>query len=590
MKSNIGNILVNINYELNIKLNMFKKLQKKPTIRSLQKYLLTDEKDKKYLLEIATNNIEIFYLKRTIKYQELFSKLEHDFKLNLPLYVQIGNKLSYALYEYFENVALSADMQPIEKLKKFYKHNSIEIETTNENIDKILNSFLSAWPSKYHGMIKRQREFQNYKKELEKHKYIKVAYEHGDFTSNNIFNIKSNLYLMDFEFSREFQPIGFDLLDYAKSIGDVDKFNDNLYYQLLHDIKYQLIEKINKKIDNNDVNIEIYTTFDDSILQEKWKNLYNKGSNYNLSFEWCYIWIKYFKKEWFDIFIFTIWDNENLVFLAPLYLSKGNLHLIGSNPDLFDSFDLLYTDEKYIKQFYNFIFNHKYQINFKYLDSESILSKELIKYLYQNKIDYDSEIIDTKPRTNFDTFKIKTKEKKDIKRCKNRAINIYNKKLKFSISIEKDDDSITELIAIHKERWNGGPFENIKNYDLFVKEISRTHLVVISKLSIQNQTVAYHLAYKDSNNILNSAIPAYSKKYNDISPGKVLLYEILNYCKNNKDKAFDFGRGAEGYKYWFSNESNVLFNLKTTDSKNIILKMKKFSNKIFDKLYRMFYA
>jgi len=586
----IENIIGIIDDILSINLTVIKKFDKKSTARSLKKYLLIDSKDKKYLLEIATNPIEIFYFKRTIEYQEKFSKLKHNFKLNMPLYVQSGNKFSYALYEYFDDISFCSNSKPIDELVQFYEKNSIEIETTDENIDKILDNFLSAWPKKFHSMIKRQKEFQAYAKELKEFKTIQVSYEHGDFTTNNIFNVSNNLYLTDFEFTRDFQPIGFDSLDYAVSTKNISKYENNFFYKVLHNQKYNLIEKINKKIDSNDIDIEIYNNFDDLILKENWIKLYDKGANYNLSFAWCDIWLKYFKKIDQDIFIFTIWNNENLVFLAPLYKSKNNLYLIGSDPDLFDSFNLLYENEKYIKQFYNCIYKNNYNIDFRYLDADSMCAKILVKYLYQNNINYDSKIIDTKPLTAFDSFQTKIKNNSDIKRCKNRAIKRYQSELNFTFSVQKDNNTMSEFIEIHKNRWKGGPFQKIDNYDLFIKDISQTNLVVLSKLYMKNKVIAYHLAYKDSKGILNSVIPSYSNKYNDLSPGKVLLFEILEYCRSNNYKVFDFGRGAEEYKYWFSNESTILFHIKTYSNSNFLIKIKNLSNKIFNKLIRVFYA
>jgi len=505
----------------------------------------------------------------------------------MPLYIQSGNKLSYAVYEYFEDVSFANNDKPIEILNTFYNENSIEIEVTSENIDKILSNFLSAWPSQFHCMIKRQKEFQNYKEELNKYDKLKVCYEHGDYTTNNIFYFKNDFYLMDFEFSRDFQPIGFDCFDYLTSINNL---NNNEKYQYLHKSKYSLIEKINKRIDNNDTDIEIYDNLNNGILINSWNSLYEEGANYNLSLQWCKTCIKYFLKENQNIFIFTIWNDNTLVFLAPLYKSKSNLYLIGSNPDLFDSFSLLYSDEKYIKKFYDFVFNNKYNIVFKYLDADSTISKLLIKYLYQNNISYESQIIDTKPKTNFDSFKIKTKENSDIKRCKNRAIKNYNDELSFNADVIKNTEVLNEFISMHKERWGGGPFESIDKYDLFIKEISNTSLVVLSRLYIKNETVAYHLGYKDSNEILNSAIPSFSNKYNDISPGKVLLYEVLKDCKDNNDEVFDFGRGAEEYKYWFSNESSILFHITTQNNKNFLSIIQKLFNRVFNKLIRTFYA
>jgi CelD/BcsL family acetyltransferase involved in cellulose biosynthesis len=101
------------------------------------------------------------------------------------------------------------------------------------------------------------------------------------------------------------------------------------------------------------------------------------------------------------------------------------------------------------------------------------------------------------------------------------------------------------------------------------------------------KTIAYHLGYRDSKSVLNSAIPSYSNEFNDISPGKVLLYEILEYCKYNGDKTFDFGRGAEEYKYWFANDSSVLFHIKTYNKDNLFVKFKIIVNRIINKLTRI---
>lgn len=77
MDDKISNIVKILNIKLGKSLKILSKLPKKSTARSLQKYILIDEQSKKYLLEVASKNIEIFYLKRTIEFQKKFSELEH---------------------------------------------------------------------------------------------------------------------------------------------------------------------------------------------------------------------------------------------------------------------------------------------------------------------------------------------------------------------------------------------------------------------------------------------------------------------------------------------------------------------------------
>ena len=72
---------------------------------------------------------------------------------------------------------------------------------------------------------------------------VKVSFEHGDFTSNNIFKIEGKLYLMDFEFSRDFQPIGFDIYDYNQSI---NKLNTSIALPIRLSVSSKNIDQIIK--------------------------------------------------------------------------------------------------------------------------------------------------------------------------------------------------------------------------------------------------------------------------------------------------------------------------------------------------------
>lgn len=582
----VENIIDKLNNELNKELFIVKTFDKKHMARSLKKYLLVDKNNYKYLLEIAENTTENFYIQRSIEKQQEFSNINIDVVLNFPIVYSYGNQYSYVLYNYYDNLKEVNNKKPLEFLNKLYQKNELKIEINEESIDKILKSFLSAWPNQYHNFIRRQSEFQEYKKQLHKYKDVVVSFEHGDFTKNNILASKNEMYLMDFEFYREYQPIGFDMFDYNKSIGNS---KNNLEYLELHTIKYNLINKINHAIDNNLTSIQIYNSFEDNILETSWENLYSKGANYNLAPIWCKTWCKYYLKQ-NELFIFTVWDDSKLVLLLPLYKKGQKLLVIGSEPDLYDNLDILYTSDRYITKFLEYVIKENLDIDFRYINSESAFAKLLIKYLYQNNITYDSKIIDAKPRTNLQEFKPKSKEKSDIVRLKNRAKNNYKTSLLFEYEAVKSKEAINEFINIHKERWDGGPFINLSHFENFIHDIAKTNLVLLSKLSLENKTVAYHFAYTDSYGYINSAIPSYSKIFDDISPGKILLYDILEASKDKGIQVFDFGRGAEGYKYWFSNESSILFHIKTYKGNHFLNRIKILINKVFSKMERIIYG
>lgn len=585
----VSNILNAINNTINNKLFVDLKLQKKITARSVQKYILKDCNNKKYLLEVATTPIQKFYLERSLELQKKFQNFNINYLLNLPLISNFGNQYSFVLYNYFESYQEVKEDISVETLVNFYKLNSEDIKISDESVDKILKNFISAWPNQFHSFINRTKEFQDYKKILLAMNSIKISFEHGDYTKNNILNIDNKFYLMDFEFCREFQPIGFDIYDYAISTNQLKIFQKEIKYIELHQLKYKLINKINQGIDNRTTDIQIYDNFEDEILVNEWNALFNKGANYNLAPIWCKTWCKYYLKQ-NELFIFTVWDDSKLVLLLPLYKKGQKLLVIGSEPDLYDNLDILYTSDRYITKFLEYVIKENLDIDFRYINSESAFAKLLIKYLYQNNITYDSKIIDAKPRTNLQEFKPKSKEKSDIVRLKNRAKNNYKTSLLFEYEAVKSKEAINEFINIHKERWDGGPFINLSHFENFIHDIAKTDLVLLSKLSLENKTVAYHFAYTDSYGYINSAIPSYSKIFDDISPGKTLLYDILEASKDKGIQVFDFGRGAEGYKYWFSNESSILFHIKTYKRNHFLNRIKILINKVFSKMERIIYG
>ena len=578
-----------LHHHFKLSFSVERKLKKKNTARALQKYLLSDETGKKYLLEIATNRIAHFYLQRSIEYQTKFSKFKHGFKLNFPLYTKLGENLSFVVYSYDELFSMENSLEPVKLLKQFYSNYSVEVTMTDVVVHRILTSFLSAWPKRYHPMIKRQRLYREYQATLQRYRSVKIAFEHGDFTRNNLITIGDHTYLIDFEFSREYQPIGFDIYDYARSVHSQAGCRQS-YYEDLHAIKYNLVETVNCKIDNQETDIEIFDNFEDEVLQAAWSRLYRQNAPYNLSLYWCRYWARSFLKHNAELYIITLWKGDQPVLLAPLYKVRKRLYLIGSNPDLFDTFSFLYTDPTYLKQLYQYIFKHQFEIDFRYLDSESDVAKLLMKYLYQDQIAYESQVVDTNPTIDFNTFRINAKEKSDVKRCKNRVSHIYNSLPVFQSDVTITEQVINDFISMHKRQWDGGPFEYLEGFDRFIKQVSEAGLVQLSRLVMGEETLAYHLAYKNANGSLTSAIPAYNKSFSDISPGKILLYDLISLVQSKGDAVFDFGRGGEAYKYWFANKSTILFHVQTYQQGSFFVKMYHIVTRMFSKVYRMWYA
>ena len=89
---------------------------------------------------------------------------------------------------------------------------------TDELIDQIMEEFLLGWPNCFWEKIKEIEEYTLFRQELLKYKQIGLIYEQGDFTPNNVLELDNgDICLLDFEFTKRLQPIGFDLFDWHYS-------------------------------------------------------------------------------------------------------------------------------------------------------------------------------------------------------------------------------------------------------------------------------------------------------------------------------------------------------------------------------------
>ena len=348
------------------------------------------------------------------------------------------------------------------------------------------------------------------------------------------------------------------------------------------------MQEISDKIENSTediVNIDgfkVFYTFDDEILIQNWKNLYNKGANYNLSYEWCSIWFKHFGKNK-KPHIITLWKNNELKLLAPFYVRGGRLTLIGTKPDLYDEFNILYENAGQIDELIDYIQHNNLEINFRYVNCESEFGKTLIKRFSQRVIRQVSHVLETKPVIIKEKFKFKRKQKDDNVRCKNNAVKLFGDELKFEFSAERKNEYIDEFIKFHKARWGGGLFDRKPKIADFMKDlILNTDFSILSRLSLDksNKTVAYHFGFMDSAKKFWSSMPTYDINYKQISPGKVLLFDLIAENFSRDVEKFDFGRGSEPYKNWFCNYEEVLFNITTFQTKKNIMKIRNFINKI----------
>ncbi|OGI21813.1 MAG: hypothetical protein A2287_05100 [Candidatus Melainabacteria bacterium RIFOXYA12_FULL_32_12] len=345
------------------------------------------------------------------------------------------------------------------------------------------------------------------------------------------------------------------------------------------------IEKTEKEFIGINYGIKVFEEFDDTLIL-RWSDLYNKGANYNLSHEWCQLWFKYFAKKQ-KLHIITFWEDRDLKLLAPFQISRGRLSLIGTKPDLYDEFNILYQDSRYIDKLLEYIDQNKLEINFKHINSETEIAKHLIKRFYTKAVRQISHVTETKPYIS-GSFSTKNTIESDIKRCRKNAIKQYKEDFAFEYSVENKQGFIDEFISFHTYRWNGGMFVKKANLINFFKDVLlNTNSAILSRLyfPVNNKTAAFGFGYLDSNNKYWYSMTAYNHDYKKVSPGKVMLFDMITESFNRGIMHFDFGRGSEAYKNWFSNSESILFNIATYKHRVMVVKIRTLVEKILKKIY-----
>lgn len=306
-------------------------------------------------------------------------------------------------------------------------------------------------------------------------------------------------------------------------------------------------------------NFKIYENFS-AELKEIWQKYYTeKKGPYNGSYDWCYIWFKHFGKDK-KLFVITAWDDVNIKLLAPFYKKGNTLYSIGSCPDFYDGLEVLYEDGDYLLEFINFIIEHQWEMDFRFIRSDTDFFRYLLRRIEQERV-YKVNIYGytLKPLIYAD----KERSNNLRKRCEKReklARRDFNSELKYDFSPEKNEKHLEEFINFHQSKWK--TFESQQTKDFITDLYFNFDHTVLSRLYFEgsNESLAYEFKYKGLNNVLHKSIFSYNDLYSVISPGLCALHYDLSLDIDH----IDYGRGSYEYKYFFTNKEDAVLNIRAS--------------------------
>jgi hypothetical protein len=222
------------------KIVLKKVLPIKLSARNSVSYVCEIESEELFLIVIAKTPVQIFQLKMSVKRQKEFQEeFGEQFFFNMPVYTGSCDTAFYAIFQYFANVNYPAriDHKPVEKMVNLYSKYGTSYKVNDELINKIEVDFLSVWPSEFHEIFKSLALYKKYFLFLRTFKELVIYKEHGQYGYSNILYLKKKYYLVDFEFSKNFQPLWFDCYNYFNLMPQFKRLVERKKYEKNDDLK-----------------------------------------------------------------------------------------------------------------------------------------------------------------------------------------------------------------------------------------------------------------------------------------------------------------------------------------------------------------
>ena len=332
----------------------------------------------------------------------------------------------------------------------------------------------------------------------------------------------------------------------------------------------------------------IYNSID-AELSIFWNNFCIKYSNYifqDLYFIQNYL--KFKKKNFDEIKIFVVRHKPSKKIIAIFPFEIRNLfgfkvlNWIG-NQD-FDYFcPILISDDEFKLDFcklWDLVLNKIDNCDVIFLtkqapqidDCNNPITEKLINIFKHSKV------FNLKLSKNFKEYISSINNKKFINeflRTKKKLLSL-NKKIEFKV-IESNDPSLKVNQIIKKKISH---LKKLKKKVIFNDEISAffdflkidKKITLLAGIYIDNILVSASFNFVYKNRLYYFMPVILNNDFNKFSPGKLLIYQLIEWSYANNYRTFDFGLGEENYKKYWSNDSLQLYDyLNYKTKKGIVL-------------------
>ena len=329
-------------------------------------------------------------------------------------------------------------------------------------------------------------------------------------------------------------------------------------------------------------------------LKDDWEQIENQSSKTTIfsTFNYCFTWWEIYRtKSELNLWIVVIIHNSKTVGIAPLIIETHKIFGLKIKSIKFlasgDYHDFLIDKDKgtNVNNIYKVIFsvfeefsNLWDKISLTHIAQNSALTNFLFKSKFNKSFTplIENPYIQLNNHDNFEDF-FKANSPAKVNQYRNRLLK------KFKYRFECNSQKISDCAVIHKSEkihLNNKGFVN--RHSMFDDKLKSQF---ITSLESQGNLEMYSLIDEETNKIIiynwgflkdsvfYSVNTAYDPKYENLSVGRVMYYEIFNYAfKTKKITCLDSGTGRYPWKFEWTNDFNLLYQLNIDKPRSKYLK------------------
>ncbi len=318
-------------------------------------------------------------------------------------------------------------------------------------------------------------------------------------------------------------------------------------------------------------NFKIFDKLEEK-LEQDWKSLENEVEHF---FFQKFIFIKTIIEIFNNtkINIVVVYEENKPVAIFPLEIKKYNqikiLQWIGTNQSDYCcpiACGKKFIDEKNLRLIWNKILDEIKDFDIIFLNKQpeyiGLTANPFVKFIRNTCY---SKVYQTKLVSHENDYLSLLENKKfssELRRTKRKLLENYKVVFK-TLLLAKQKDLIEKILFKKNSELKKKKISNSFNESKinFYKKLSNScpEKLVAGLIEVEGKTVAASIGIIENKRFYYLVPVMFTEEFDSFSPGKILIYYLINWSIKNDLKVFDFGIGEENYKKYWSNFSTRIF-------------------------------